>query len=168
MKPIFLLFSVALLVLSCKNNDKVPSKVYCQGWVVKVIEQNASHEELSRSFTLHCNGDCPDGKHCDSLFKNYDPAKPGGLIKEQWCGCKGDTMPMACDVVLRTFRTEDGRIIQQADCTPFNTCPAKTDSCIQQPDKDTKTDTLRSVDGKDSIYRFTGTITCECMNRKGD
>ena len=167
MKPICLLATVTLLVLSCKNNNDVPSKVYCQGWVVRVIEQDPSHEELSRTFTLHCNGKCPGGNQCAILSKNYDPATPGGLIKEEWCGCKGDKIPVACDVVLKTYNI-NGRVIQQADCTSWNTCPVKTDSCIQMPDKDMKIDTLRSVDKKDSIYRYTGTIMCECMNRKGD
>ncbi len=165
MKQICLLLSMTLLVLSCDNKDKVLSKVYCQGFVVKMVEQDPSHEELSRNLALHCNGECPNRKPCEILSLVYNPAKAGGLIKEEWCGCKGDTAPLACDVVLKTYNIND-RVIQQADCTSWNTCPVKTDSCIQMPDKDMKIDTLRSIDKKDSVYRYTATITCECMNRK--
>jgi hypothetical protein len=165
MKTICLLAAVTLLVLACNNNDKVPSKVSCQGWVAREIEQDPTYGELSRKFTLHCNGKCPGGKPCEILSLSYDPPTFGRLIKEEWCGCKGDEKPKACDVVLRTYNS-NGMIVQQADCTGWNTCPTDADSCIQK-NKGGRVDTLRSVAGKDSIYRYLDTITCECVNRVG-
>src|SRR5258706_12455679 len=130
MKLICLLATVTLLVFSCKNNDKVPSKAYCQGWVVREIEQDPVYGELSHKFILHCNGKCPGGKDCDILSISYNPPAPGNLIKEEWCGCKGDEKPKDCDVVLRTYNA-GGMIVQQAECTGWGSCPTNADSCVQ-------------------------------------
>jgi hypothetical protein len=152
---------VILLISSCKNRED--DKVYCQGQVIREIVHDKDHDELSRTFELACSGECPDGQNCAIQTVPYDPPRADGLIKKEFCGCKGDTIPRFCDVILYTYRM-NGRIIQQADCTPFDTCPVKTDSCIQQ-NRET-VDTVRSVDGKDSLYQYHTVISCECMNRK--
>jgi hypothetical protein len=159
MKLILVVAIAAMLMLSCKRK-KVPDKVYCQGFVVKVIETTPEGEELLRQFTLGCNGMCPGEKACEKLKREFNPPRPDGLVKEEWCGCPGDTIPAACDIVIRTFNN-NGRQVQQADCTPWDTCPVG-DSCIQQPDRDRRIDTVKSVTGKDSIYRYTSTLSCEC------
>jgi len=149
--PVFLF----IIVVSC--NDAA-DKVYCQGFVTREIVHTADHEEISRTFRLGCNGQCP-GDSCAILKKEYNPVQPNGLVKEEWCGCPGDTIPRGCDIILKTYNI-NGRMVQQADCTPFDSCPVKTDSCQQQNRE--RVDTLRTVDNRDSIYHYYTTITCEC------
>ena len=153
-----LLFIFTLICFSCTN--RTPDKVYCQGFVVREIIRTTDQEELSRIFTLKCNGKCPDGQDCSIIKKEFSPAKPGNIISEEWCGCTGDKAPQVCDVVLTTYNF-DGRIVQQADCTKGKMCPTDSDSCVQQPAKEV-IDTTRNAQGADSLYKYTGTITCEC------
>lgn len=157
-----LLLSLTLFCFSC--TDKVPHKVYCQGFVVRELIRTPDQEELSRTFTLKCNGQCPGGKPCSVIKKEFNPAKPGNIVSEEWCGCPGDEAPLACDVVLTTYNF-DGRIVQQADCTKGTTCPTSADSCVQQPTKEV-IDTIRNAQGADSLYKYTGQITCECEPRR--
>ena len=157
-----LLLSTILIFLGSSCNDRENDKVYCQGQVVRDIIQDRNHDELSRTFRLFCSGNCTDKDSCKIDTVIYNPPLPNGMIRKEFCGCKGDTIPRWCDIILYTYQI-NGRIIQQADCTPFNTCPNKTDSCIQQ-DRET-VDTIRSIDQKDSLYHFHTIISCECMNR---
>ena len=150
-----------LLYPSCKP---AKDKVYCQGFVTREILHTPDHEEISRNFTLGCNGDCPNKEKCKTLEKVYDPPQPNGLKKVEWCGCQGDSVPVYCDVLLRTY-ISNGRIVMQADCTPSESCPVKSDSCIQV--NKGKIDTIRTADNKDSLYKYTDQITCECVGKAG-
>lgn len=152
-----------LFAAGCRGGGK--GKVYCQTLIRREIVHDKNHEELSRKFQLLCGGHCPGKDSCVKITIAYNPPLPNGLIKKEWCGCEGDTIPQGCDVILYTYNSH-GRIVQQADCTPLNSCPIATDSCIQQ-NRETK-DTVRSVDHKDSLYIYHTQITCECMNRKGE
>jgi hypothetical protein len=158
---LFISTVVLLLVSSC--NDRGKDKVYCQGQVIRDIVQDKNHDEISRKFKLLCSGDCPNKNPCKIDTVTYDPPQANGLIMKEFCGCKGDTTPRWCDVILYTYNI-NGRIIQQADCTPYKTCPIDTDSCIQQ-NRET-VDTIRSVDHHDSLYHYHAVISCDCMNRK--
>ncbi|HVI46458.1 MAG TPA: hypothetical protein VM802_16400 [Chitinophaga sp.] len=158
---------VAVFMLStpgCKQEDK--TKAYCQTFIQREIIHNKNHEELAARYKLLCTGRCPGKDSCEKITITYNPPLPNGLAKKQWCGCRGDTMPPACDVILYTYNF-GGRIVQQVDCTPPNTCPVTSDSCIQQ-NKETTTDTIRSADHKDSLYIYHTQISCECMNRQND
>jgi len=158
-----LLISTAVFLLFSACNNREKDKVYCQGQVIRDIIHDKNHDELSRTFELVCSGDCPDKQKCQIQTVTYDPPGAGGLIKKEFCGCKGDTIPRWCDVILYTYQI-NGRTIQKADCIPFNTCPNNSDSCIQQ-NRET-VDTMRTVDKKDSLYHYHAVISCECMNRK--
>jgi len=160
-----LLAITAVLLISHSCNNREDDKVYCQGQVIRDIIQEKNHDEVSRTFEIACSGDCPNKKPCAIITVPYNPSLPNGLTKKQFCGCEGDTIPRWCEIILYTYQI-GGRTVQQADCTPFNSCPVKTDSCIQQ-NRET-VDTIKSVDDHtDSLYHYHTIITCECMNRKG-
>ncbi|PSL44290.1 hypothetical protein CLV51_106156 [Chitinophaga niastensis] len=160
--PQLLILLSILFATGCKNGGK--DKVYCQTFIQRETIHDKNHKELSTKYKLLCTGHCPGKDSCEKITITYNPPLKNGLIKKQWCGCNGDTIPQACDVVLYTYNF-DGRIVQTADCTAFNTCPVATDSCIQQ-NRDIGTDTIRSADHKDSLYIYHTQISCECMNRK--
>lgn len=125
------LSTIAILVISSCNNQQ-KDKSTCQGQAVLEIVQDKKHNELSRKITLKCSGNC-DGKPCDHDTVKYNPPQPDGLISKEFCGCKGDTMPRWCDVIVFTINS-NGKIVPRADCTPFKTCPpptTDTDSCFQ-------------------------------------
>ena len=151
------LFALGLIYSSCKD---VPSKVYCQGFVVKETVHTPNHEQISIKYTLYCNGKCPGGIDCKKE-KTYNPPQQNGLIKMEWCGC--DSLPTSCDVVLKTFNS-NGRIIQQADCTKWDSCPVNSDSCIQNPSR-SRVDTIFNTDRSVKEFQYKDTITCDCVSR---
>ncbi len=154
--PSILVFSLSLFYSSCKN---VPSQIYCNGFVVKETIHTPEHEEISIKYTLYCNGEFTGGEPCNKEIV-YNPPRQNGLSKLEWCGC--DSVPNACDVVLRTFIL-NGREIKQADCTEWNTCPIATDSCIQNPNRSS----IDTVFTNNTIkeFRYLDTITCDCVVR---
>ena len=152
-----LVFSLCLFSSSCKD---VPSRVYCNGFVVKETVRTPEHEEVSVKYTLYCNGECPEGEPCNKEIV-YNPPRQNGLMKIEWCGC--DSVPTACDVVLRTFSI-NGREIKQADCTEWNSCPVVSDSCIQNPNR-SGIDTVFNDNNTISEFQYSDTITCDCVAR---
>ena len=157
---LFTLLLVLMFFLSCKP---AKDKVHCQGFVIREILHTPDHEEISRNFRLDCNGECPNKEKCKPLEKVYNPPVQNGLKKVEWCGCQGDSIPTYCDVLLRTY-ISNGRIVMQADCTPPESCPIVSDSCTQI--NKGKVDTIRTADNRDSLYKYTDQITCECGGKK--
>jgi hypothetical protein len=92
---------------------------------------------------------------------SYDPPKEGNIIKEEWCGCKGDALPVYCDIILQTLIV-NGDTVMQADCSGAFTCPVKSDTCLLIESLKER-DTVRNELGLTELYLVTDTLTCECL-----
>lgn len=152
-----ILLLAALACFSCKPK---PATIPCEGYVVKETVHTPDHEQLSVAYTLHCDGECPNGVSCKKE-KVYDPPQANGLEKIEWCGCSDE--PDSCTIVLRTFNL-GGRTIQQADCTAWTTCP-EGDSCVQLPNR-SRLDTVFNADRTIKELHYTDTLSCDCIARK--
>lgn len=160
MKWFLFLSCICILLVTCKKKTNRPDTVFCQGFLIRTISASPTGEEMFSVYTWGCNGICPDGNFCEIISATYDPPKDGNIIKEEWCGCKGDALPDYCDIFLQT-QIVNGDTLIKPFCTGAFNCPVETDTCLLI-ESIRERDTLRNELGMSEVYLITDTLICDC------